>query len=911
MRQAPQTARLWGFFAYVMAMSLIPGSLIVRLAQAEDMTAWENTTTHTRERLHAMDAVINQQGDPGEAYENYMATFSPSVRAHGLLPGVVADHAAVREFYHGLFGTFEDSVLVSDELIVAGPMAAQRYHSLGYMTGTFDGVAMDRKLVAIRGQTFFRLDADGLIAERWSNHDHAYRLAQIKGESATEEGRQLAGLLNGPGLSEQSVYDRLASMAAAFNLIHDPDERETRFLAFFDKDVVVHGISAGQAGLGEFADYCRARWQALPDLVISLEAKLSAWSMGAVRWRATGSFRERYDDIELTQAPVTLTGETILRFNQAGKVVEIWINDSGLYEHTANHEKRNAYFGDLHVHTRLSVDAFAFGALGYPDDAYRYARGAPVKHASGRHIRIKTPLDFMAVTDHAEYLGVLNAMGDPASPLSKLQLARELYSKDKSMLASAVETFKASIFGNRALPELVGEDTLQTLWSDTIAAAERHYKPGTFTTFIAFEWSATPDGANLHRNVIFRGGAGTVPIRPLSAFDSINPEDLWEYMDQARRAGADVIAIPHNSNLSDGRMFPLYQSAGQLVDRDYAETRIRNEPLVELLQIKGSSETHPLISATDEWASFELLEELMGGSGRNGAVKGSYVRDAYRTGLQINNEIGINPYQFGLIGSSDSHNASVPVEEDNYSGKIGTGDATPESRRYGGSITSQNIKYSAAGLAGVWAEENTRESIFAALKRKEAFATSGPRIRIRMFAGWSFEDSILWRPDMIRTAYANGVAMGGNLHAAGSRTKIPRLLISAMRDPDSAPLQRLQVIKGWLADGETHERVFDVVCSDGLEPVNYRCPDNGATVDLDDCGHSADRGDVELAGVWTDPDFDAASSAFYYARVLENPTCRWSTWDALRMGWDLPSEVPAVIQERAWTSPVWYEPGKK
>ena len=905
MGQAPQTVRLWGLFACVMGMSLLPG------AQAEDMAAWKISTAQTRERLHAMDAVINRQGDAGAAYENYMATFSPSIRAHGLLPGTAADYAAVREFYRGLFGTFEDSVLVSDELIVAGPMAAQRYHSLGYMTGTFDGVEMDRKLVAIRGQTFFRFDADGLIAERWSNHDHPYRLAQILGEAAVEEGRQLAGLLNGPGLTEQAVYDRLASMAAAFNLIHDPDERETRFLSFFDKDVVVHGIAPGSAGLGEFAEYCRARWQALPDLVINLEAKLSAWSMGAVRWRATGSLRQRYNEVEPTHAPVTLTGETIMRFNQAGKVMEIWVNDSRLHEHAANHKKRHAYFGDLHVHTRLSVDAFAFGALGYPDDAYRYARGEPVKHASGRLIRIGTPLDFMAVTDHAEYLGVLNAMGDPASPLSKLQLARQLYSKEKSILAGAVETFKASIFGNRALPELVGEDTLRTLWSDTIAAAERHYEPGTFTTFIAFEWSATPGGANLHRNVIFRDGAGTVPARPLSAFDSIKPEDLWEYMEQSRRAGADVIAIPHNSNLSDGRMFPPYQPAGQPLDRDYAETRRRNEPLVELVQIKGSSETHPLLSATDEWASFELLEELMGGSGRNGAVKGSYVRDAYRTGLQIDNEIGINPYQFGLIGSSDSHNASVPVEEDNYSGKIGTGDATPETRRYGGSITSRNIKYSAAGLAGVWAEENTRASIFAALKRKETFATSGPRIRIRMFAGWSFEDTLPERPDMVRAAYANGVAMGGNLYPPGTGTKSPRLLITAMRDSHSAPLQRLQVVKGWLADGETHEKVFDAVCSDGLEPLKHRCPDNGATVDLDDCSYSPDRGDALLAGVWTDPEFDAAAPAFYYARVLENPTCRWSTWDALRMDWELPPEVPATIRERAWTSPVWYEPGKK
>ena len=910
MNQAPQTTRLWGFCASVVSISLMLALQIPEPARARDITAWEASTARTRERLHAMDAAINLRGDPVQAYEKYMATFSPAVRVHGLLPGEATNYNGVREFYSSLFGTFEDSVLVSDELIVAGPIAAQRYHSLGYMTGTFDGVAMNRKLVAIRGQTFFRLDANGLIAERWSNHDHAYRLAQIKGDAGIQEGRQLAARLNGPGLSERAVYGRLDAMAADFNLIHNPAQRENRFLAFFDEDVMVHGIGSGPRGLNEFRDYYRARWQAFPDLVINLEAKLSAWSMGAMRWRATGSFRGPYDDIEPTQAPVTLTGEAILRFNQSGKVVEIWVNDSRLHKHTAYPAKRNAYFGDLHVHTRLSVDAFAFGALGYPDDAYRYARGEPVKHISGRHIRIKTPLDFMAVTDHAEYLGVLNAMGDPTSPLFTLQLAKQLYSKEKSMLARAVETFKASIFGNRALPELVEEDTLRTLWSDTIAAAERHYKPGTFTTFIAFEWSATPDGANLHRNVIFQGGGGTVPTRPLSAFDSIKPEDLWEYMEQARRDGADVIAIPHNSNLSDGRMFPLYQSEGQPIDRDYAETRMRNEPLVELLQIKGTSETHPLLSATDEWASFELLEELMGGSGRNGAVRGSYVRDAFKTGLQIDNEIGINPYQFGLIGSSDSHNASIPVEEDNYTGKIGTGDATPETRRYGGSITSQNIKYSAAGLAGVWAEENTRESIFAALKRKETFATSGPRIRIRMFAGWSFNDSIRGQPDMIQAAYANGVAMGGNLPTSGNGTNIPRFLITAIRDPDSAPLQRLQVIKGWLADGETHERVFDVACSDGLEPANNRCPDNGATVDPDDCSHSPDKGDAELANVWLDPEFDAAAPAFYYARVIENPTCRWSTWDAIRMGWELPAEVPATIRERAWTSPIWYHPDK-
>lgn len=910
MNQAPQTIRLWGFFVRVTVTGFLLMISVTDLLQARGTTAWETTTAFTRERLHAMDAAINLRGAPEQAYEKYMAVFSPSVRVRGLLPGEATDYAGVREFYRGLFGTFEDSVLVSDELIVAGPMAAQRYHSLGYMTGTFDGVTMDRKLIAIRGQTFFRFDANGLIAERWSNHDHAYRLSQIKGTAAMEEGRQLAALLNGAGLTEQAVYDRLDDMTAAFNLIHNPAEREKRFLSFFDKDVRAHGISPGLRGLSELADYYRARWKAFPDLVMNLEAKLSAWSMGAVRWRATGSSRDRFAGIEPTQAPAVLTGEAIMHFNQAGKVTEIWINDSTPPQKPGDTATRHAYFGDLHVHTRLSVDAFVFGALGTPDDAYRYARGEPIRHASGKLIRIRTPLDFIAVTDHAEYLGVLVAMGDPANPLSGLRLAEELYSKDESMLARGIEKLKASIFGGKPLPELVGESTIHSLWEKTAAVADRNYEPGTFTTFIAFEWSATPEGANLHRNVIFQGGAEAVPPHPVSSFDTIKPEDLWEYMEQARRNGSDVIAIPHNSNLSDGRMFPVLDSGGQPIDRLYAEMRIRNEPVVEVVQIKGTSETHPVLSVTDEWADFELLGELMGGSGRQGTVTGSYVRDAYKKGLQIEQTAGVNPYLFGVVGSSDSHNASVPVEEDNYTGKIGVADATPEDRRNGGSITSRNIRYGAAGLAGVWAEENTRESIFAALKRRETFATSGPRIRVQMFAGWSFDKMLHTRTDMLRTAYTDGVPMGGYLYPTTEKLQVPRFLLRAVRDPDSAPLQRLQVIKGWLADGDTHEKVFDVACSDGLvpDPVNHRCPDNGAIVNLSDCSISSNKGDAALSVVWADPEFDVTAPAFYYARVLENPTCRWSTWDALRMDWELPEEVPAVIQERAWTSPVWYQP---
>ena len=432
--------------------------------------------------------------------------------------------------------------------------------------------------------------------------------------------------------------------------------------------------------------------------------------------------------------------------------------------------------------------------------------------------------------------------------------------------------------------------------------AQEFYEPGVFSTLVAYEWTSIPNSQNMHRNVIFRGT--DVPDLPFSAFDSDKAEDLWAWLDVVRTEGSDVLAIPHNSNVSDGMMFRKVDSYGDELDAEYAATRMRNEPLVEITQIKGTSETHPVLSQNDEWADFEILGELLGGS-RDGNIEGSYVREAYLNGLKMEQDSGFNPYKFGVIGASDSHNASTPVEENNYTGKIGNADGTPELRRGGSFISTRNVQYGASGLAGVWARENTREAIFDALKAKETFATSGPRIIIRFFAG---EYDRLPKVGFdTEGLYGKGVPMGSDLP---KKLTSPRFFASAMSDPISAPLQRLQMIKGWYERGELKEEVIDIACSDGARPDigSKRCPNNGATVDLLTCKISANVGASQLATVWTDPDFDVNQYAFYYIRAIENPTCRWSTWDALRNNWDLPDSVPPMIQERAWSSPIWNIP---
>jgi hypothetical protein len=472
----------------------------------------------------------------------------------------------------------------------------------------------------------------------------------------------------------------------------------------------------------------------------------------------------------------------------------------------------------------------------------------------------------------------------------------------------------------------------KSAWLDTIQAANEAYVPGAFTTFAAFEYtSSSDDQGNLHRNVIFRD-SDRLPAMPFSRFNSQNPEGLWHWMDGLRAQGIESLAIPHNSNGSNGQMFTMTDWAGAPIDDAYAQMRLRNEPLVEITQIKGTSDTHPLLSKNDEWADFEITPYRVA-TKLYSEPAGSYVRDAYLRGLQLAAGGTTNPYTFGVIGSSDTHDAASSEDEETFFSKAGMLDGTPELRGsvpasfFNGTaiklldpglvtevdgktyMASSSFEYwSASGMVGVWAEENTRESIYAAFRRKETFATSGPRMKVRFFAGYDFDPDVLQDPQLTRMAYEQGVTMGGELEAR--QDEAPSFIVWAAADPLGTPLQRVQVIKGFLKDGAHQERIYDVACSDGLvvDSSSWRCPDNGARVDLDDCSTSADTGAAELKALWRDPDFDPRQNTFYYVRVLENPSCRWSTWDAIRAGEEPRSDLPKTLQERAWSSPIWFHP---
>jgi hypothetical protein len=588
---------------------------------------------------------------------------------------------------------------------------------------------------------------------------------------------------------------------------------------------------------------------------------------------------------------------------------------------------RVALFGDLHVHTQLSFDAYIFGTRSDPDSAYRFAKGEGIQHPAGFEMKLREPLDFQAVTDHAMYLGMVRAIFDPESTPGQHPIGASL--RNATTAAERLEAFNAMFpylrrpdaFG---LPEgaepfvddLLDMGIVRSAWQEVVDGAERHNKPGEFTTFIAYEYTTAGElRENLHRNVIFRGSEA--PDAPFSSIDSRNPEDLWSWMDGLRAEGIEAIAIPHNSNGSDGMMFETTNWAGEPIDAAYAEQRMRNEPVVEITQVKGTSETHPMLSPNDEWAGFELMEVKVA-TDIESKPPGSYVRDAYRRGLVMEEASGFNPYKFGIVGASDTHVGAGAFEESDYWSKIGVVDATGKLR---GSVpldepTDAGDRYNpvvysawgASGLTGVWAEENTRDAIYDAFRRKETFGTSGPRMRVRFFAGYGWDDAMAEAVDVVASAYESGVPMGSDLAARGGTA--PNFLVWATRDPESAALQRVQVIKVWIADGESQERVFDVACSDGLsvDPETQRCPDNGASVRLEDCSISADLGADELRTMWSDPDFDATQRASYYVRALENPTCRWSTFDALRAGVAPRADLQPTLQERAWSSPIWYLP---
>ena len=628
---------------------------------------------------------------------------------------------------------------------------------------------------------------------------------------------------------------------------------------------------------------------------------------------------------------------------------------------------RNPYYGDLHVHTKYSFDAYVFGVTASPDDAYRYAKGAAVKHPLGYEMKLQEPLDFYAVTDHGFYMGMIQAYADTSTDISQNDFAEPFHNLnrlDNLTVESAGERSNifSSVLGATIIkpypdwhPNLLKAyfsrntqgalrsfdyDIHKSAWADVARSANEHNDPGNFTTFIGYEFTTSTDieGGNLHRNVIFESSKAS--IRPWTRIDSINPEDLWTWQDRLREKGVDTISMPHNSNGSNGQMFEMESFKGNALDVEYAEKRMRNEPLVEITQVKGTSETHPLLSPDDEWADFEIMDVRVGSRPPTySKPSGSYVREAYLNGLTLEFTKQGNPYKFGLIGSTDTHVVASSLDESNYWSKVGLLDGDPENR---GSVPlkEENVarleeymrafnqpistvtleqgeyantgftQWGASGLAAAWAEENTRESLFAAFRRKETFATTGPRISVRFFGGYNLSSIDLNSESLVSEAYSKGVTMGADL--LNNDDQIPEFIVWALRDMNSAPLQRIQIIKGWIDmnSGRPKEKVFDVACSDGLEPdpITNRCPDNGARVNINDCSITSNVGSSELKTVWKDPEFKVDDKAFYYVRVLENPTCRWSTWDAIKSGFKPREGLHETIQERAWSSPIWYIP---
>jgi len=584
------------------------------------------------------------------------------------------------------------------------------------------------------------------------------------------------------------------------------------------------------------------------------------------------------------------------------------------------------FFGDTHLHTAYSADAGLAGNTLAPDAAYRFAKGETVVSSTGVPARLQQPLDFLVVADHAENLGLPVAIlkGDPRLLSTdwgrKIHAAASLGTVEGMTTAYTMWMSKVNALQD---PLADRKDMHATMWQQLTAAAERHNAPGLFTALIGFEWTLTPNGNNLHRNVVFRDGKDKADqIAPLSAYDTQDPERLWDWMEAyEQKTGGRVLAIPHNGNLSNGLMFDDATLTGAPLDRAHAERRMRREPVYEVTQFKGDGEAHPLLSPNDEFAGFETWDNgSFGPEPKTPAMlPREYAREALKRGLAFEATLGSNPFKFGMIGSTDSHTSLASHEEDNFFGKVSALEPSHDAIRFDEPITGRfaadpkqrqtHRLASAGGLAAVWARENTREALWDAFARKEVYATTGTRLLVRVFAGYDFTPQDLGRSDFAAHGYRRGVPMGGDLKRAPSG-KVPSLLIRAMRAPDGANLDRVQVVKGWLdGSGKTHEQVYDVAWSDGRKPGrDGRLPPVGNTVDVKDASYTNTIGAPYLAAHWQDPRFDPSQRAFYYVRVLEIPTPRWTTYDAKELGVGLPDDVPATIQERAYSSPIWYTP---
>jgi hypothetical protein len=590
-------------------------------------------------------------------------------------------------------------------------------------------------------------------------------------------------------------------------------------------------------------------------------------------------------------------------------------------ERVEKNPDRNAYFGEEHIHTSWSVDAWLMGnRITGPDDALKYAQGQTIKHPLGYDIKIETPMDFMGVTDHSEYVGVTKEANTPGSAVSKIPAAQPLILQDPNNQADVQKTFTylVNLMAGAPVKALMAPAVAGTIWKENAKIADENNHPGKFTAFCSYEWTSMPNYRNLHRNVFFKDCA-KVPEMPFSALDSDHPEDLWKWMDSQRKAGNELLAISHNANLSDGWMYPVdVDSFGRPIDAAWASSRDRNERLVEIKQIKGQSETHPLLSPNDEFASYELAQTGLLGQkadgGRIDHIQGSFGRQALKDGITMQDVRGYNPYKFGMAGGSDSHNTGSPYRQDNFFGGHAQIDGTVD-RRMAGVLAfgTLDVRYeNPGGLTGVWAEENTRASLFDAMYRKETFGVSGPHIKVRFFGGWGYNKDILKAKDWVHQSYTNGVPMGADLPVMpqGGKGVAPAFVVWAVKDPTSGNLDRIQVIKGWSKNGQSFEKIYDVAWSGDRKADKWsgRVPAIKSTVDMEKATYTNDVGSTELSTVWTDPDFDASLHAFYYARVLEIPTPRWTLIQAVKAGVPPPDVVPLTGQERAWTSPIWYTP---
>ena len=580
------------------------------------------------------------------------------------------------------------------------------------------------------------------------------------------------------------------------------------------------------------------------------------------------------------------------------------------------------YFGDQHLHTAWSVDAGGTGTTLGPEEATRFARGEEVVSTSGQPVKLNQPLDWVAITDHSDGMGVISEIkGANPEMMADATLKRwhDMYAASrKEAMAATMELITAQ--ANKKLPPLIMDPRFaRSVWLKTTAIAEKYNEPGRFTAFIGYEWTSNAGGGdNLHRNVIYRNGKDLADrVLPYTTFQSENPEDLWAWMTEwEKTTGGKLLAIPHNGNLSNGRMFALSTFAGDPMSKAWAEERQKWEPLFEAIQMKGQSESHPSLSTTDEFAvNYELWDRgnLTLQPKKPGMIQYEYLREALKNGLKVEQDLGANPFKYGMAGGTDTHNGLTAAEEDNFFGKFPS--AEPRADRWSedamkfGDRVIKGWELTSAGYTAVWATGNTREELWDAMKRRETYATSGPRMTVRFFGGYDFIPADVSRSPAV-AGYAKGVPMGGDLKAAPAG-KAPTFLVAALKDPRTGNLDRIQIVKGWLDKaGKPQERIHDVVWGDAdrRRVVNGKLPPVGSTVDVATASWTNTIGDPELITVWKDPDFDPTVRAFYYARVLEIPTPRWTAYDAAYFKVTIDSKVPMITQERAFTSPIWYTP---